>query len=140
MLISCNTCGKQLAATADTCPSCGAKNTFVHPKIQDFLNKSDSLNIEKFDCQHNSHVLQGKRDKQMIGLNIMGIGVIGLGIGFFTFSLLSALGLIAMLVGLAIQLFSKSPEFVVDFSTDPPRWETNDEDFWKPVKTALGIS
>lgn len=139
MLISCNTCGKQIAASAETCPSCGAKNKFIHPRIQDFLNKKNSLDIAEFDYWHNSHTLHGKRDKDQVGLKVMGGGIIAVIAGTFTFGFLSVLGLVAMAVGLGMSLFSKSPEFVADFSVDPPKWSTNNEEFWKPVKDQLGI-
>jgi hypothetical protein len=53
------------------------------------------------------------------------------------------LGILGILIGIVLSFFSSENKhqlsFKADFSTDPPLWECNDEGFWKPVKTFLGM-
>ncbi len=152
-LIVCNTCQRQIAATANACPGCGAANRWVHPEIERFNVQAGKLETKSpFKYDHTNTWIRGyatvKRQKPQAivgGWCLIILGVVPFGLWCLGLlqrhpeAALASLAFIPLGIGLLIAAgFMKDlPEdvkFQVDLATTPPTWQSNDDEFWKPVK------
>lgn len=142
-----------MAVTANACPACGAANTWVHPDIVRFNQEKHKLQL-KVPAQvyssstyafGNATVKRQKQQNILGGWSLIVIGIAPLllsYIGFFKKQpdvVLYSLLLMPLGIGVLIYTaFQKDlPEdvkFEVDLTETPPRWQSNDDEFWKPVK------
>lgn len=84
-LTKCGACGKEISCLADRCPSCGAPNDWVHPKIQHFIDSTDDkFEVSKeYDYEYNKLRLTGYTEKKT-PLWVYGVAVL-LSVPFFFF-------------------------------------------------------
>ncbi|MBL8822292.1 MAG: DUF3784 domain-containing protein [Planctomycetia bacterium] len=152
-LIPCETCQKSMAVTANACPACGAANTWVHPDIVRFNQEKHKLQL-KAPAQvytsstyafGNATVKRQKQQNIVGGWSVMVIGIAPFllsYIGFFKnhpdmvlYSLLFIPLGIGVLIYAAFQKdLPEDVKFEVHLTESPPRWQSNDDEFWKPVK------
>ena len=139
--------------TANACPACGAANTWVHPDIVRFNQEKHKLQF-KAPVQvttsstyafGNATVKRQKEQNILCGWSLIIVGIVPFllsNIGVFKFrpdAVLYSLLLIPLGIGVLIYAaFQKDlPEevkFEVYLTESPPRWQSNDDKFWKPVK------
>lgn len=143
-LIECNSCHRPLAKSADDCPGCGAKNEWRHPVISGFL--AADYHGPKFDYEFSSTALWGYVEKPSIGFWLMGASApaavaaivlffVSFQLGFFFMSL----AILSQLVSLTLTYFSDDAgkEFRVEFEDEGFNWTSNDETFWRPVRSMV---
>lgn len=155
-LMRCNACGQEMARAAAACPKCGAPNNWVHPEIERFLNSIGQFDhMPPFDVNWDRFILRGtaevKRGAHALGDfggKAMAVGLLSMLLGAFLPGTLGILvpwiiGPLGLFGGLVLILVSslgnyKASDFVVtftvDFSQSPPRWQSDDDEFWKDVK------
>jgi len=167
LLIQCEDCGKQISRNSKTCLGCGAPNNWIHPVIANFLINSKSIKTDgEFKFVHTGTSLNGWTTSITLSQAVLLISFLAFGsasvaamsevIGIFNMPqflqiplMLSELfgvklGIICALVGGVIMMFgdiaiTQGKIFSIDFSTSPPVWKSNDEEFWRPLKQALKI-
>lgn len=155
-LMPCNACGQQIAMTAAACPKCGAPNNWLHPEIERFRASLGQFgHMPPFNVNWDRSVLRGtaevKRGAHALGdfgWKAMAVGLLSMLLGAFLPGTLGVLvpwviGPLGLFGGLVLMLVStlgntKTSDFVVsfvvDFSHSPPRWQSDDDEFWKDVK------
>lgn len=150
-LISCLRCGQQIAPDAETCPRCGARNTWLHPEIERFVKSAEQFeHMPQFRCRYKGFLLAGsaERNKGRAALASTGMSIMTIGLILLFF--MPHIGMTLAGIGMLIYLISSlggSPtkqevltEFELDFGTVPPRWKSDDEEFWKDIRTFFNIS
>ncbi|MBV5346826.1 zinc ribbon domain-containing protein [bacterium] len=150
VLIVCNSCKNNISISAQTCPSCGAVNTYVFPKIQQFK----SISTEELVAMFPKHIganwiserllVTGTQETNSLSpllillggmafvstiiislLNVLGFNLVDLGAKILIFSIISIpLG----------YLLSSEKKFTADFSEGYLKWNSNDDDYWKAVE------
>lgn len=160
-LMACAACGQQIATSAAACPKCGAPNTWVHPEIERFRQSLGEFgHMPAFNIKWERAVLRGtaevKRGAHATGdtgvkalaggLLCMLIGwVLPGGLGIIVPWVLGPLGFFGGLVLILVSTLQKTNNtdfvvsFVVDFSESPPRWQSDDDEFWKDVRRFFKI-
>ncbi|HQP88857.1 MAG TPA: hypothetical protein PLL76_21590 [Thermoanaerobaculia bacterium] len=144
-LISCSACSHSIAFNAETCPSCGAQNTFVHPGVQAFLSAADRLPM-RFQYRYTGLRIVGETaDPQskilavggvvtaMMALSIAAVFVLGASTTFLFGSVVA----MALLVAVAPFVKSRGKRFTADFSSGELAWWSDDDKFWLPVWRVL---
>lgn len=64
-LINCKTCQSEMAYSANNCPKCGGANDWIHPKIEEFLRQSCSIDeIPACSWYYNKTWIEIKSDKR----------------------------------------------------------------------------
>ena len=163
-LTPCRTCQRQIAATAHSCPGCGAPNGWIHPDVDRFLKNLDKIKLPasfkhdstKTGVHGTAKILTPGPASQWFliagGLGILLI-VISLALSnylgvnmrstststFFSLSNGSTLtftgGLILIVLAAALRNAAFQQRwFKIDLSMTPPTWESNDDEFWKPIR------
>jgi len=137
-----------MATTADSCPNCGARNTWLHPEIERFRKGFEQIK-DRPECKvHWDRVsMWGQADVERGVSRLTVFSLSCLVLGLFQVVLVggywSLLGGVLLFVGFVTLLVrvlfppKKLPTFVtfrVDFSTSPPEWTSNDEEYWRPIK------
>jgi hypothetical protein len=156
-LIPCETCGKSLACTAKACPHCGAENKWVHPEIQRFLASIKQFSrLPPFNYYYDKATIKGYADVKRGAWRLVDQGgklaIIGFLFPFVAFIffkspillvptlLLCGLAVIVGLGMLVIGLFTDGKvtdtclSFHIDFAANPPKWTSDDDEFWKDIK------
>jgi hypothetical protein len=156
-LIRCNTCGRDIAVTAEACPKCGALNTWVHPEIQRFLASTQMFNhLPAFRYFSGRFTLEGEAEVkrgQMAVLNYsskaIAAGVLCLILGAVgsvvspILILLAIIGPVVIVVGYCLaatgmlqqeKATDLQVKFLVDFNCTPPKWWFNDDEYWREIK------
>jgi len=142
-----------MAVTANACPACGAANTWVHPEIVRFNQQIDRFQL-KAPAQFyssstfvhgNATVKREKLQNTLGGCSLIEIGIAPFllsYIGFFKKQpdvvlyclLLIPLGIGVLLYAAFQKDLPEDVKFEVYLTESPPRWQSNDDEFWKPVK------
>lgn len=138
-LIKCNTCGQAIASLAQSCPSCGAPNDWLHPDVVHFLSVKDATGIsKKFFYTHTKTTIAGQTEASspvwawVIAAVICAIG------GVLTLML----GIVAMLPVFLISFFvllltKRADHFHADVGNRT--WSSSNEPLWKPVRVTLKL-
>ena len=59
-LIKCKTCNSDIAKSAVTCPKCGAKNSYINPKIEEFISIANDVRFTvEINYQYNGDIIAG---------------------------------------------------------------------------------
>jgi DNA-directed RNA polymerase subunit M/transcription elongation factor TFIIS len=144
-LITCPACGQKIAPAAKSCPSCGNPNTYVHPEIQRFLDSAQTFR-QAFDYKVEGFVLSGWAVVERGANKTLSHGIkLCLASCFLCLIpfLLPIAGLL-LLVGICMVLstfFSTTKvsdyvsRFTIDFNQTPPAWHSDEDVFWKEVKS-----
>jgi len=155
-LMPCNACCEQMAIAAAACPKCGAPNNWLHPEIERFRASLGqfshmppfNVNWDRFVLRGTAEVKRGAHALGDFGLKAMAVGLLSMLVGAFLPGTLGILvpwiiGPLGLFGGLVLMLVSSLGNlkdsdfvvsFVVDFSQSPPRWQSDDDEFWKDVK------
>jgi hypothetical protein len=139
-LTACITCENAISVLAQTCPKCGAPNTWQHPGIKHFLSIKDATGISrKFTFVRDRISVTGHTAPK---LTFIGYGavicallsaiVIGLAFAWWA-------GLICAFVlpGVAASSNTRFEWFKADFNSGI--WVSSNEKFWKPVREKLQL-
>jgi hypothetical protein len=145
LLNDCPACGKSIAQTADTCPGCGAKNTFIHPNIEKLIAVANTVTTRAWKYEYKRLQMTGvtvntKADSLTKVQN--GMFVAGFLMWLFLRSPFSLLGILIGFMGFGVLAYVKGLErqdkqFVVDYSSGKPVWQSNDDAFWGKVKEIM---
>ena len=152
-LIKCRSCEADIAINAETCPKCGSPNEWLHPRISEFLAAGDQIETkERFNVEYRGAKLAGETEERRSWDFYMkaGFGAIAVFLlsGFITplapyGELALAAGIIALAWGTLLIVFGshkgKAKYFEIDLSEEPPKWESNDDAFWTPVRQFFGV-
>ncbi len=147
-LVPCRTCGREISIEAATCPSCGAPNKWIHPKIEHFLTVKDSTGVtQPFTFNYEKLKISGKTEKK-VPRWILWISILLFLLLFIPIALLGTVGLafgpiglvaavvVALVFRFIVQaVFAKNKTFSMDFQSNS--WISNDDEFWRPVKALL---
>jgi hypothetical protein len=149
-IIPCFTCSKDIAINAESCPGCGAKNTYVHPKIKEFIDKSSTFNFESpLKIKHTGTVLNvnvsGQRDRvEAISGLLFVLFPLTIFLNFVLFESDAIYHLGTLMMALAFitligSMFTpEGDKFEIDFSEpDSPVWKSSNDEFWDKVKIFL---
>jgi hypothetical protein len=127
-------------------------NSSVHPDIQRFIDAAASFDhMPRFTyiivgqtLQGSAEVHQGGLRLTEIGFKLLGGGVLGVLLGaLLSVPLLFQLGFLASVascgcIAAGLLMGFKPTDRVVTFSiilsTTPPKWTSDDDEFWKDVK------
>lgn len=125
---------------AENCPKCGNPNTWVHPKIKAFIEQgvstSGQYTYEHRGAQIQGHALGAVGHTWGVGLMLVGALLMMIGVA----SIGGLLIICGGFVEVCLMLFGSKPTtFQLDLATDPPRWESDNEKFWQPVRDFFGI-
>jgi GYF domain 2 len=153
--VPCAACQHLIATTASTCPQCGAPNTWVHPEIKRFRDNCNTVSApQSFEFVSTSTILRGYTQVKVTtetsmekAIKVGTISVISIMLGALTplSGLIVPIASIVLFFSFEAMLIASLdktplpppitlPEFTLDFSQTPPRWSSNDEEFWKGVK------
>jgi hypothetical protein len=154
--MACKACGQQIATMASACPKCGAPNKWVHPEIERFrrslgqFNHMPSFNVnwDRFLLKGTAEVKRGARALGDFAVKAMAAGLLCIMVGWLLPGALGILvpwvvGPLAFFGGLIVFLitvFQKDNvtdyfvSFIIDFSQSPPKWQSDDDQFWEDVK------
>lgn len=138
-LLACRVCGKAIAHLAQTCPSCGAPNNWMHPDVAHFLSVKDATGISgKFNFTNTKTTVTGQ-SAAFAPLWAWGIALIFCVIGSFFMLFLGFLALVpAVFISfLILILTTRTDNFHADVVNR--QWTSSNERFWKPVRTALKL-
>ncbi len=138
-LIACSTCGVQIAKSASSCPSCGARNTWVHPEILRFQTRVSELPPAGATYGWTSTVITGMGPANRgATMRVLSAAIVVLAAGtIFGQAWLLSIGGILMAVACAMMVLLRDkgiPQCRMDFSTDPHAWSSNDESYWAPLR------
>jgi predicted RNA-binding Zn-ribbon protein involved in translation (DUF1610 family) len=155
-LMGCASCGQQIAFSAAACPKCGAPNNWVHPEIERFRNSLDAFgDMPPFNIKWERFVLRGTAKVKRGAHATDDVGVKGLAGGFLCMLVgaflpgdlgvvvpwvLGPLGVFGGSVLMLVSTFQKTNNtdfvvsFAIDFSESPPKWQSDDNEFWKDVR------
>lgn len=147
-LSPCRSCNHKISIEAASCPSCGAPNKWIHPRIEHFLTIKDSTGVtEPFTFVYEKLKISGKTEKtiprRILWLSIIlflcvliPVGLLGtVGLALGPIGILPVF-IVAIVLRFALQaIFAKNKTFTMDFQNHT--WTSNDDDFWNPVKTIL---
>lgn len=147
-LVPCRSCNRDLSIEAVTCPSCGAPNKWIHPKIENFLREKDNTGVtEPFTFNYEKLRISGQTEKR-VPRWILWAGIVFFLLLFIPIALLGTVGLafgpIGFVTAIVLALifkfslhaaFANNKTFLMDFESDA--WQSNDDVFWSPVKKLL---
>lgn len=159
-LVPCSACGRQIAPAAAACPQCGSPNQWLHPEIQRFRDSLDAFQHRPpFDVQWTNLTLSGTAEVSRganavgdISLKILGAAclavVMGLFMptplgelllfgGFVTFAV--AVGFICITFFQPMKPTDSRLSFFIDFSQNPPGWQSDDDAYWADVRRFFGL-
>lgn len=146
-LIACKACDKQIAKTAKDCPSCGAANDWIHPRIEAFRANEELSTPRPFKYWTTPTKVWGHAPEKSNAVAIFFVSsavwlipsviladMFGLLFGILAFNAI-------IILPIAIVIHKNTKKHQVDFETDLAKgsWSSNDEAFWLPVKSALGL-
>ena len=138
-LVACSSCAKEIALSASTCPSCGARNTYVHPKIAAF--EEIDFDVPDFDYKKTGVTVVGATEPTHKKYIKIGVGVAFVCGVFLPFTPLAGLSVLGVLIGMGLFAYgiylssqNTSESFKVDFSTGQAVWKSTDDHLWAPVK------
>jgi hypothetical protein len=144
-LTPCRSCNHEISVDAAACPSCGAPNKWIHPKIESFLKIKDQTGVvQPFTFEYEKLKISGKTEKKLprwilwisISLFLCALipiallGTVGLAFGPIAIVPVFIIALIFRFILNAF--FAKNKTFVMDFQNNT--WTSNDDQFWHPVK------
>jgi hypothetical protein len=136
-LSPCSACGRNIAKQAESCPGCGAPNTWRHAEISRFFKSIASFDFERsVKIEFRKYVLTGVDTKKSAGPQSVASFANRFGmIGSFGAVITADFGR-QMLNNWAQQ---KVKAFRIDFSTTPPSWGSTDDEWWIDVKIFFGL-
>jgi RNA polymerase subunit RPABC4/transcription elongation factor Spt4 len=143
-LISCSACGHTIALDAATCPSCGAKNTWLHPAVTKFLTMNFDQ-LPAFRYYHGSTFVRGEceTDKSKSVFKLMHVGLVIMLLALVLLFISMTLAMILLVIGTALSVVAQvwdgpSPKyhtyFSADFSSGTLEWKSDDDLHWAPIK------
>jgi hypothetical protein len=141
VLIPCDVCGRQIATQAAACPGCGAPNEWLHPEIRAFLREQREygFGIRNLKTEARGCVLTGyaRRPRGLLDAAGQAVGSLGF-IGPATLGgIVGVLGASMAARAVADELRrAAGPDgeaFLIDFRTEPPGWQSTNDDFWDEV-------
>ena len=152
--IECETCKKELASTAAACPSCGARNEWIHPKIRRLLEAGRSGKVttpRPAEFFHDRVSVWGRAPGSRMRSFLLWAGLAVVLSAFTPIgdlssleeqaqSMLIRLGLLLLIVSGAARLLlgpNREKEFRADLASDPLGWQSNDDRFWQPIRDLL---
>lgn len=143
-LTNCESCGKLIAISAENCPSCGAKNSWIHPKIKYFLNIKDKISEDKFNYTHTTNTLRCYRTKENIKYQFkfmyFGLAVTLIALPIFYIDM--ELAGMALCLGVGISVFGQiiggvnieyNNYITFTFEGDSIIYESNDHTKWETL-------
>ena len=119
-LIDCPSCGKAMSVDADSCPGCGGKNTWVHPKLLQVIEHLNSLERETaYEAQgHRMQLISTTQNfRQKVGSFLMLAAMVLLPVSFFIAPLLG-LAILCICIGGGLTLFGLSVSTRHDLQID----------------------
>jgi hypothetical protein len=142
--IPCDVCGRQIATQAKSCPRCGAPNEWLHPEIRAFLREQRDygFGIRKLKTEALGCVLTGVawRPSDRIDPASVTAGLLIAGAVLWPVGLVALAGAIGASVaaGCVSEELRKAAgadgeAFIIDFRTEPPMWQSTNDDFWDEV-------
>jgi len=160
-LIACQSCGKQIAQSADNCPNCGAKNSFEHPAVTSFKRRAQSgfEGVKSYTYITTQTSVKGLGNIPTIGATIGLLPLLGglwslwfaafrlcgdcpvksawqyeayLAGGADAFGFFGWIGVIGG--GLMIGLSKKEVSFEARIENNRLDWKSNNDEYWKPIR------
>jgi hypothetical protein len=142
-LIKCSVCNAEIAKTAESCPKCGAKNSYVNPNIGRFISEANSGRFRTVvQYEYAGDIVAGRIAKEsskivwamwMFGLGIQ-LPALILSTFFNAFSIsqpLIGIGVVVCSIALMITLyksfFQGEKIFRVEYLDDKVQWQSNDD-------------
>ena len=154
-LIKCKTCQADIAKSAVSCPKCGAKNSYINSKIEEFIAlANDPRFTVEIKYEYSGDILAGvAADKtQKISFILMTLGLIfqipGLLLNLFVSleisQILQAVGVSLLAIGVVIliykQVIRNEKTFRVEFKENSVEWRSTDDKLFIDYKNFfLGI-
>lgn len=155
-LIPCAACGHQIAPAAASCPQCGNPNRYVHPEIQRFVNAAQSFrHMPQFHYKVDGFVLSGwaSAQKGAVKTSSQGIKLVlaAVLIGMFGTAIPPLLPIAGLLLVIGFILHSSTifsgvqptdyfTRFSIDFNQVPPKWQSDDDAYWKEIKAFFPVA
>jgi hypothetical protein len=148
-LIKCKTCNSDIAKSAVTCPKCGAKNSYINPKIEEFISiANDARFTVEINYHYNGDIIAGVAtdNTQKISFVLMTLGLIlqipGLILNLFISlaisQMLQAVGVSLLAIGVVILIYKQvikgEKTFRVEFKEDSIEWNSTDDKLFKDYK------
>ncbi len=134
-LTSCTACAKEISTLADKCPNCGAPNEWVHPHIRIFMADMPQNTSKKYFVFHNKTQIWGNTEKKFPWW--MWIIIIFCSAPGFAFGFIPGLIIAPIAYYLLLNMYGNKLEFFADFQKGT--WTSNDDSFWKPIRSKLDI-
>lgn len=147
-LTPCSACKKSISVQAETCPSCGAPNDWLHPAIQRLVEQKDQLG-KAFNFRYKRHEVWGGTERKVpIVINVicwtLFIGIFSVAYLFgavgLAFGPIGLITTVILFVGYSCVVpfvFGKKQSFEANLLTK--QWQSSDDDFWREVKTTLKL-
>ena len=147
-LTNCESCDKLIAISAENCPSCGVKNSWIHPKIKYFLNIKDSIAEDKFNYTHGTNALNCYRTKENIKyqFKFMHFGLFVCLIALLILYIDMKLASMVLCLGVGISVFGQiiggvNTEYdnyiTFTFEGESTIYESNDHSKWETLTAEL---
>src|SRR5688572_17678745 len=140
-LIPCSSCNHAIAQSAISCPSCGATNSYVHPRIASFTTFSGMSDLPPFQFTSTGMTAEGATEASHLKYIKWGVGL------FFVMMMLmifTPFGKFAMLLlfgsmmlfgyGVVTSGRDTSNRFKIDYSSGTPIWSSTDDQLWAAAK------
>ena len=135
-LIDCAACSRSISKRADKCPTCGAPNKWIDPRIKQFLLAKDNTGIARpFTFKYSKTEVWGETKVQnpwwvwLIAICLLPIYIGG---GFF-------LGVISAAIGWWILTLVFGRKHAFHATVENGVWKSDDDGFWRPVRTVLDL-
>lgn len=142
-LTTCTTCNSEIARTAEACPKCGAKNTYINPHIQRFINDANAGKFSTvIEYEYSGDQIAGRIPKEKSKI-LWIVWAIGLGIQvpalilstfFHAFDIsqpLMTIGVIFCSIGVLLMLYNsfiqKEKVFIVEYKGEMVEWKSVDD-------------
>ena len=148
-LINCKICQADIAKSAVSCPKCGAKNSYINPKIEEFITiANDPRFTVEIKYEYSGDTLAGVAadNTQKISFILMMLGLVfqipGLIFNLFVSlaisQMLQAVGVSLLAIGVVIliykQVIKSEKTFRVEFKENSVDWRSSDDKLFKDYK------
>ncbi len=141
----CRDCGQPVERGSPQCIHCGSRHPHLHPEINRFVREPFSHGLIS-DYSHSGHRLEGsgKRSFPAFPWALTGATLMLGGKAIFP-GPLSQLGTLLLLISLLLLAWGSvngaRKKFKIQFTEDgkPPKWSSNDHQYWRPVREFFGL-
>lgn len=132
----CDTCKKTISVLASVCPACGAPNEWIHPSIKTFISNKDNIATSKpFGFQWNKTEVWGET-KPKLPWWIWLVFILTAPVSFMGSFLIGMV--VSVICGAVVfSIFGKQSKFRANLLKCT--WESSDDQFWEPVRSALNL-